>query len=125
MFGKWVLKVGPRHHVDFPDDVLRPLTKEDRPAYALGTEASADYIFDFGKHQKNSLTWVQTHSSFYIAWMVRERVYDTKENLKNAAAVVSQDLFPVSLLNESDEKQCCRRALEIRVTEGGSTGQSR
>lgn len=102
---------GPRHHFDFPDHVLRPLTSQERQGYAADPEVSGQYIFDFGRHKKKSLTWVKTHAPSYIAWMVRERVYDKKENLKNA--LVAQDMFPVSLLNESDEKQRCRRALEI------------
>lgn len=103
---------GPRHKFDFPTHTLRPLVAAEREAYA--EELSQDptqYKLNFGKHKKKSLVWVRTHAPSYLAWMVRERVYDKRPQLKEA--LVSQNFFPASLLNIEDEKERCKRALSV------------
>ena len=109
----WNLQpVGPRHKFDFPSHTLRPLVAAEREAYA--EELSQDptqHKLDFGKHKKKSLVWIRTHAPSYLAWMVRERVYDKRPQLKEA--LVSQNFFPASLLNIEDEKERCKRALSV------------
>ena len=102
---------GPRHKFDFPSHTLRPLVAAEREAYAEELSQDHEYKLDFGKHKKKSLVWIRTHAPSYIAWMVRERVYDKRPQLKEA--LVSQGFFPDSLLNIVDEKERCTRALSV------------
>ena len=102
---------GPRHRFDFPNHVLRPLTIEEKNQFLHEEEQAGPYRLDFGKHKKKSLAWLQKNVPSYIAWLVRERVYDQRPQLKEA--LLSEGLFPVSLLNLEDEKERCKKALQI------------
>jgi hypothetical protein len=48
------------------------------------------------------LSWLQEKVPSCIAWLVRERVYDLRPKLKDA--LISEGLFPESLLNLQDGK---------------------
>ena len=111
---------GPRHKFDFPSHTLRPLVAAEREAYAEELSQDHEYKLDFGKHKKKSSVWIRTHAPSYIAWMVRERVYDKRPQLKEA--LVSKGFFPDSLLNIVDDKERCTRALSVIDSWQSGTG---
>ena len=102
---------GPRHKFTFPSHVLRRLTPEWKDKFCLEEDQSGSYRLDFGKHKKRSVQWLQKEVPSYIAWIVRERIYAQRPKLKQP--LISEGLFPESLLNVEDEKERCKRALEV------------
>ena len=102
---------GPRHKFSFPKHVLRPLTPEEKEEFPHQEEDAGAYRLDLGKHKMKSLSWLQEKVPSCIAWLVRERVYDLRPKLKDA--LISEGLFPESLLNLQDEKERCKIALEV------------
>ena len=99
-----VRKDGPRHRFDHPTHVMRSLTSEERKQFpeTENTGDAGEYVFDFGKFKKKSISWVQKHHPSYFAWLVRERVYDKRPNLQEA--LLKNGLFPATLLEEADSK---------------------
>lgn len=93
---------GPRHKFSFRKHVLRPLTPEETEEFPYQEKDAGAYRRDFGKHTKKSLSWLQEKVPSCIAWLVRERVYDLRPKLKDA--LISEGLFPESLLNLQDGK---------------------
>ena len=92
---------GPRHKFDNKTHILRKLTQEEREQFPARC-SSGEYRLTFGKYQKKSLSWVKEHHPSYLAWIMREKVYDQRADLKEA--LLQAELFPRSLLDESDSK---------------------
>eukprot|EP00438_Fugacium_kawagutii_P032704 Skav204478 [mRNA] locus=scaffold5533:162641:166985:- [translate_table: standard] len=107
---KQVRKDGPRHKFDNPSHKLRKLTPAERAEFPSPPQ-HGEYVFTFGKHKKKTLAWVKEHHPSYFPWLIREKVYHNRADLKEA--LLKAELFPASLLEEEDDDARDAQAKDI------------
>ena len=119
---------GPRHKFEHKDHEMRKLTEDEmnRELMKGAPTTSGEYVFDFGKHKKKSLSWVQAHAPSYITWLLRDYVYEQPKHahlkkalrvagLLDAASSVSSNVAPP--VPVADGQQRSDAALPVAVAD--------